>query len=170
MAVGCWFPSEPEDARIPGDALGTYAVVGEIDPGSCGAGALGAPSVWRFEVQLAREESSLYWLNGEAPIEGRVDAEGAFEVLSETRVAVSEPDQERAGCSVVRRDRAAGLLAGEGLDIPTFTGELVYSYESVPGSDCSALVGVEGGFARLPCALGFTLAATRVRAPGTVAP
>ncbi|MCC6216856.1 MAG: hypothetical protein IT376_18500 [Polyangiaceae bacterium] len=166
LATGCWFPSEPGDARLPGEELGTYAVVGTLDPGTCGAGALGAPAVWRFEVRLSRDASSLYWLNGEAPIEGTVGADGAFEIVSETRVGVLEPERDQPGCGVIRRDRAAGRLDGAALDVPSFAGELRYEYASVPGSDCSALVGADGGFERLPCALGFALSATRVRAPG----
>ena len=48
-----------------------------------------------------------------------------------------------------------------------FEGRLRYGYQQAPESDCSPLLGVQGGFETLPCTLGYELDAKRIEAPKT---
>lgn len=157
LLPGCF---DNRDATIPGDPLGSYHVQAALQPSSCGEGALGAPVSWEFDVQLSREPSKLYWLNGQAPIEGTLSKALAFVIDSESVVEVFAATKTQAGCAVHRRDHASGTLAS-GDVVQSFEGTLEYSYAPTSGSACGSLVGVPGGFATLPCNLVYDLTATR---------
>lgn len=164
LALGCQFGEG--DAKIPGDQLGTYRVVASLASSSCGPGALGAPELWEFDVRLSRDDPDLYWLNGEEPVYGTVAADGrTFSFDSATRVTLAPPRNGRGGCIVARRDSATGRLAGAALDVPSFDGALRYGYSATGESDCAEWLGLEGGFAVLPCEIAYDMVATRTALP-----
>ncbi len=154
------------DAKIPGEELGTYRVVATLGSSSCGPDALGAPDVWEFDVRLSRDDPDLYWLNGEEPVYGTLAADGlSFSFDTETRITLQEPRNGRGGCVIVRSDRASGRLEGSALDVPAFAGELRYGYSARAGSDCTEWLGLEGGFATLPCSIDYDIPAVRTALP-----
>lgn len=151
-----------KDAKIPGDALGSYHVVGKLQASTCGPGALGSSDVWEFDVKLSRDGRDLYWLNGAEAIAGRIAADDVtFAFDSFVEVPAIEPGGGNLGCTIVRTDTASGTLASPGKDVPSFDGLLRFGYAPRPGGDCTPLVGVAGGFALLPCEIGYQLAAKR---------
>ena len=164
LTVACEFGEG--DAKIPGEPLGTFHVVARLDQSTCGPGALGSPDVWEFDVLLSRDGPDLYWLNGEEPVFGTVAADGVtFSFGTETDVKLSEPGPASAGCTIRRVDAASGTLGGADTDVPHFEGLLRYGYTESTGSECAEYVGVEGGFAALPCEIGYRMTADRTKAP-----
>ena len=162
--LGCAFGEG--DAKVPGDDLGKFHVVGELDSSTCGAGALGSSDVWEFELRLSRDLTGLYWLNGREVISGEIANDGvSFEVRTRLEVDVLEPAPGFVGCTLERYDHAQGKLSSASTEVKSFQGTLGYEYRTLEDSDCSPLVGVEGGFARLPCDLSYELSATRVVSP-----
>jgi hypothetical protein len=151
---------------VPGEELGTYGVVGQLTSSSCGENALGAVDPWQFEVRLSRADRELFWLNGREAIAGRLETDGVSFGF-ETRVEVEALPAERGqkACVVSRSDRAHGVLSASSGDVLAFTGALEFSYTAVDGFDCSPLVGVSGGFEKLPCSMAYGLEAMRTQAP-----
>jgi hypothetical protein len=65
---------------------------------------------------------------------------------------------------MTRVDRASGKLSNAE-DATEFEGKLDYEFTPSAESDCSPLVGVEGGFSSLPCEMHYSMKATRTAAP-----
>jgi hypothetical protein len=150
-----------KDAKIPGDELGSFHVVGRMDVSSCGPGALGSKDVWEFDVKLSRDGDDLYWLNGKEPVYGRIAADGVtFSFDSQSAITTRAAKGAMPGCTVIRRDLASGVLQG-GADVSGFSGDLRFGYAPTPESDCTDLVGVDGGFAQLPCEIGYEMTAAK---------
>jgi hypothetical protein len=159
LAVGC-ADMRDHDARVPGEALGTFHVTAALEASSCGPGALGSTDSWEFDVKLSRDGSRLFWLNGAAPVAGHVDPDGrSFGFETTVTVEVQPARGKLPGCLVERVDRAAGTLEETEGEVTGFDGTLDYAYSTASESDCSSLVGVTGGFAALPCSLGYQMAA-----------
>jgi len=163
-AAGCG--EGGKDPKVPGDALGTFRVHAALESSSCGPGALGSTDVWEFDVQLSRRGSDLYWLNGAEAIPGSIAPDGVSFAF-ESRVAVEvEPRRAgRIGCTIYRNDQASGLLSAAGTDVTSFSGRLRFGYSPEPSSDCGVAIGVEGGFATLPCEMAYDLSGVRTAAP-----
>lgn len=154
-----------KDAKIPGDELGTFHVVGRMESSTCGPGALGSTDVWEFEVKLSRDGRDLYWLNGKEPIYGRLAADGVtFSFDSRSAITTRQAHGAAPGCTVVRRDLASGVLQGSEV-VTGFSGALRFGYAPTEDSECSDLVGIDGGFAQLPCEMGYQLDADNVSKP-----
>jgi hypothetical protein len=165
LSTGCG-DLNGKDAKIPGEPLGTYHVVGSLDASTCGPGALGSSDVWEFDVKLSRDGNDLYWLNGQEAIYGRIAADGVtFAFDSRVEVPSVDPGPGYPGCVVVRTDTASGKLSSASVDVTSFGGLLRFGYAPQAGSDCTPLVGVDGGFAGLPCEIGYDLAADRTETP-----
>jgi hypothetical protein len=154
------------DAKIPGEPLGTFHVIGQLEASTCGPGALGATDLWEFDVRLSRDGADLYWLNGAEAIPGRIAADGTSFAF-DTRVAVAAIPAEKGhpGCTIVRSDSASGSLSSATTDVASFNGRMRFGYSPQAGSDCSAVVGVDGGFATLPCEMSYLIEATRTKLP-----
>ncbi len=154
-----------EDARLPGEPLGTFQVTARITDSSCGPGALGSQDLWEFQVELAADGAEIYWLNGDDTVTGRLAGDQiSFSFDSAGTVQLIEPRPGMPGCAVTRTDRASGVLdAAE--DVRGFSGSLSYGFVPGAGSDCSEAIGVEGGFYSLPCEIRYTMRAERIAAP-----
>jgi hypothetical protein len=155
-----------KDAKIPGEPLGTFHVIGQLESSTCGPGALGATDLWEFDVRLSRDGGDLYWLNGAEAIPGRIAADGKSFAF-DTRVAVQAipAGKGQPGCTIVRNDSASGSLSSATTDVASFSGRLRFGYSPQAGSDCGPLVGVDGGFAGLPCEMSYLLEAARTHGP-----
>ena len=166
LGLGC-ADMRGHDGRVPGEPLGTFHVTAALEASSCGPGALGSTPSWEFDVKLSRDGSRLFWLNGAAPVAGHVDPDGrSFGFETTVTIEVEPARADRPGCLVERVDRAAGTLEATGSEVTGFEGTLEYAYSVASDADCSSLVGVKGGFAGLPCSLGYAMAATQTeRAP-----
>lgn len=162
VALACLACSSCEfgegDAKVPGEPLGTFEVIAELDSSTCGAGALGSTDLWEFEVQLSKDYDQLFWLNGREVIPGRIARDGeSFEFDTRVQVEVLEPEPGRLGCTLNRRDRASGQLDYRREAVTSFSGRLTFAYIPTTDSDCSPLIGVEGGFSVLPCEMKYDL-------------
>jgi len=156
-----------QDAHEPGDRLGTYHATGKLVSDSCQAAVLGVSSDWQFDVKLSRESHTLYWLNGEEAIPGTIANDGvSFGFQSGVEVKLEAPRGTRPGCVIERSDSASGELSSSSTsDVPRFNADMSFNYAVQRGSECAGFVGVEGGFAGLPCKVSYTLQAKRTAFP-----
>jgi hypothetical protein len=162
--VGCLQLGEG-DAKVPGDLLGTYHVTGRLRQDGCRAPVLGVTDPWAFEIKLSRFGYDLYWLNGREAIVGDIAADGvSFRFETRVDVDFEKAEAARPGCTIERTDRAAGKLAANGTDVPSFESELQFSYTEGDGSECAAagVVGPASGFPMLPCTIAYELKAARL--------
>jgi hypothetical protein len=159
LALGCANLAD-HDGRVPGTELGTFHATASLGASTCGSGALGSADTWEFDVKLSREGSRLFWLNGAAPVEGNIAADGrTFGFETSVMVEVAPAQGRQPGCTVERADSAAGTLAVADDRVDGFDGKIEYAYSAANDSDCTGLIGVSGGFATLPCSLGYGMAA-----------
>jgi len=173
VLAGCDDIFGTRDAHQPGAQLGTFHVVGTRVSNTCGEGALGTTPTWEFDVDLARDDGVLYWDNGAEVVScALADDDKTFSV--ETLIVVNMRSEETTGygpCSVRRRDVASGALSDAGEDVKKFTATLAYDFAPTEGSQCWDLVeGEQPIFAALPCAMTYTLSATRTAAPPPPSP
>lgn len=162
-STGCDFGEG--DAKIPGEHLGTFHIVARLSASTCGPGALGSQDVWEFDVQMSREDSEVFWLNGEEPVTGALAADGvSFAFDSSAQIQLIEPGPGYPGCAVIRTDRASGQLDSTE-EVLGFAGKLGYGFVPAAGSDCTEALGVEGGFYALPCEIQYDMTATRTEGP-----
>ncbi len=140
-----------QDGRVPGERLGRFYVEAELVANDCGEGAFDAPGRVSFQIELSREPGVLYWLNGAAPIEGTLDADGrSFTLHASGDHELEAPGPRTPGCRLRRDDTAQGRLDAA-VEPSGFELELRYHYQELEGSDCSALLELPGAPARLPC-------------------
>lgn len=166
VLAGCSGAIADGDGRAFGKDLGTFQVKASLDSSSCGAGALGSPDDWKFDIRLSRDDPELYWNTGAASVVGHIANDGHhFSFQSRTDVDASPASEDGPGCSITRSDSAEGRLDDPGLDVRHFEGKLVYKYDAQAGSDCSRMVGVPGGFQELPCTMSYAIEASRDKPP-----
>ena len=156
------------DPYEPGTGLGTYAVRGTLKTNSCGSGQ--APDPWSFSVKLSTDPGILYWIQGSLPVSGTLSTTNVAALTSSSTQASYAGDSSVPVCSIVRTDTlAATLIPDPSLahEYASFTGTLSYAFaEDSSSTDCSgALVDNGGGYAALPCAVSYTLTATRTALP-----
>lgn len=168
-SAGC--VGRAEDAHEPGDRLGTFHAKGKLVSDSCQAAVLGVSQDWQFDVKLSRDGHTLYWLNGQEAIPGTIESDDvSFGFESGIEVALQPPRGARPGCLIRRRDSATGKLSSKSTsDVRRFTAEMSFNYADKTAtanvSECAGFVGVEGGFADLPCDVTYSLSAERTTLP-----
>jgi hypothetical protein len=162
--VGCSGMMADRDGRALGEDLGAFDVSADLEESSCGPGALGSQEKWNFDIRLSREAAEIFWNSGGGDaVVGTLAADGVtFSFASEKRVEVIPQGRGAAGCAVLRRDQASGVLDETDAEVRGFSGRLTYEFESDAEADCAALVGVEAGFEELPCSMSYDLSAVRV--------
>ena len=165
LSAGCL--GRGQDAHEPGDRLGTYHATGKLVSDSCQAEVLGVSNDWQFDVKLSRESHTLYWLNGAEAIPGTIANDGvSFGFQSGVEVPLQAPRGVQPGCVIQRTDDASGELSSSSTsDVPRFSAEISFSYAVKSGSECGGFVGVEGGFADLPCKVSYSLSGKRTALP-----
>jgi hypothetical protein len=152
-----------KDPYSPGEKLGTFHVSAKLTRSTCGA----TPNPWEFDVRLNHDGAMLYWIQGGAPVEGRVDAAARTELRVETVYDVRAADAKKklAVCSLARTDLFAVTLSGADAKpardpalTTSFSGGLTYTFAPTEGSDCAdQLTSVGGGFPALPCQVDYDL-------------
>lgn len=162
--IGCLQSGADEpthDGKVPGELLGSYAVVGKLVEDECGAELLGAQNPWNFAIKLSRFQRDLYWLNGSEAIVGELAADDASFQFS-TRIDVPI-GRGRAGCIVTRNDAAEGVLSWSPEDEAVgFKANLSFRYQAKNGADCPEFIGVVGGVTHLPCGVSYALSGSRL--------
>lgn len=163
-AAGC----TGKDPYNPGETLGTFRVTGSLVSSTCGA----TPNPWLFDVKLRHDAvTTLYWVQGGAPISGMIDATARSTMkASETRsVRAADPKTKRGACSLVREDNLDVVLAPVTMpltdvkDVKTFKGTLEYRFAPVQGSECDdQLLDSGGDFAALPCKVSYEIGGEKV--------
>ncbi|HYP99316.1 MAG TPA: hypothetical protein VER96_11660 [Polyangiaceae bacterium] len=163
--VGC--VGHAQDAHEPGDRLGTYHATGKLVSDSCQAAVLGVTSDWQFDVKLSRQSHTLYWLNGAEAIPGTIASDNvSFGFESGVQVTLQAARGAVPGCVIERSDNASGKLSSSSTtDVQRFNVDMSFTYAVQPGSLCAGFVGVEDGFAALPCKVSYSLTAERTALP-----
>jgi hypothetical protein len=157
---------QPVDPDGPGELIGLFAVAAKLDTNTCGAGALGAPTNWTFDIRLSREGELIYWDKNGDVVTGQLSADKrtfSFDTTVALNMRDANSDPFLPPCTVERRDRSDGQIA-EG--DTSFSGTLSYGFTPTVGSDCTDLVfGEAPVFIAIPCAMTYELTATRSDAP-----
>lgn len=167
LCVGC--VGHGQDAYEPGDRLGTFHATGNLTNDTCQAPVLGVTSQWQFDVKLSREANTIYWLNGEEAIPGTIASDGtSFAFQSGVDVTLQAAQGAQAGCVILRSDTASGVLSSSSTDVSSFAIGMSFGYSIETGSECAGWVGVQGGFAALPCMVSYNLTAERTALPTAV--
>jgi len=164
LALACWSCSGPPGAgRQLGDDLGGFQVSARETANGCGAGALGSPPSFEFEIDLSREQRELFWGRRSS---SRLDAALRFELLELVDVELVTARGNQPGCSIGRADRISGtLLPDEAGQILGFTGQLEHSFSVAAGQQCSLDDRLAAGLPQLPCSIAYELTAERSREP-----
>jgi hypothetical protein len=142
--------------------LGTYSVTGTLGMNSCGAG-LGAPSPWKFAVQMSEQGTMLYWSNLDAspPLSSKLVSHATTITSTETANVDGAADGGGGPCTMTRTDTIQVQLA-EGSDPATFTGSLQYAFTVASGADCSDQLSANGGtYDTLPCSMRYAMTGSR---------
>lgn len=157
-----------KDPYNPGTALGTYHVTGTLKTNTCG-GAGTAPDPWSFDVKLSKDHSTLYWIQGDVPVQGTLDANLHTSMTSEGTTTIHDADAGLAKCAITRDDALDTTLKIDPNDangILGFNGTLGYTFSATSDSDCSdQLTAVGGGFDALPCSVSYAILGVRTKAP-----
>jgi len=167
LGAGC----TGKDPFNPGTKLGTFHVTAKLTQSTCGA----TPDPWEFDVRLNHDGSTLYWIQGGAPIEGRLDASARAELTAEIveEVRAANARSKLPACAIARTDALAVTLAGaDAKPAPDaslatgFGGSLVYTFAPTEGSDCTDQVtAAGGGFDALPCEVRYDLSGALTSTP-----
>jgi hypothetical protein len=165
-----------KDPMNPGEPLGTFHVSATLQATSCGATTAApastddvawAPPSWAFDIRLAQDGSTLYWIQGDVPVSGNIDpTHRATLSTSAIHVLVPPNTPGQAACAMERNDAVDLTLAGS--PITHLSGALRYAYTPTSDSDCSAMLAAAGGsFQALPCQVVYAITADRTVAPAT---
>lgn len=159
-SVGC--SARPGDGRSLGSDLGTFSVDAEREANTCGPNALDNPNQFAFDVELMRADTELFW-DGSG---GRLGAGLDFELSAAVRTELRAARGVDGGCSIVREDVIAGVLAADDSGaITSFTGEMAFAFAATPESTCT-LEELEGAdLPQLPCRMSYALRGRRTRVP-----
>ena len=156
-----------KDPYRPGESLGVFRVTGSLVKTTCGS----TPNPWAFDVKLRHDRSTLYWVQGDAPVSAIADPT-AHAVLKSGAVNTVRPANEKtktAACTLARTDVVDLMLApvaAPGTNdlggTTSFKGTLTYRFAPTEGSSCDdQLVDSGGGYAALPCEVHYELSGTR---------
>lgn len=171
-AAGC----TGKDPYAPGETLGTWSVTGALVSTTCGA----TPNPWQFDVKLRHEDTTVYWVQGGAPISGRIDpaARATLKASDVRTVREANAKTKTAACTMAREDVVDLTLSpvttpsttttATTVDLSTatsFKGTLSYRFSVSEGSMCDDQLTESGGdFDALPCEVKYTLEARRTAA------
>lgn len=152
----------PGAGRRLGADLGTFSVEASEADGGCGAGALGSTPRFRFDVELSRADSELFW-DGQG---GTIDESSKFEVAARSSVVLRPARGSDPGCSVLRDDVIWGLLLADAAGaVVGLSGTMRFTFQAAAGSACTLDDTAEAAVERLPCSLSYELEGSRTRAP-----
>ena len=161
-----------KDPYAPGTSLGTFHVDATLASSSCGT----APNPWAFDVRLAHDGATLFWIQGGAPIEGKLDGvtrKASLSAMTESTVRAADARAKVAACVLTREDAlevelvdASGATLASAPGATSFRGTLTYRFAPAAGADCSdQIAAAGGGYDALPCAVTYGVTAVRTKAP-----
>jgi hypothetical protein len=161
-----------KDPYNPGTPLGTFHVSAKLTSSTCGE----VPNPWEFDVKLAHEESTLFWIQGGAPVAGTMDhsARATLKTTDSRELRPANAKTKMPACVVIRDDVLDVALGGEKPEVPLtivgeatrFDGKLTYRFSPMQGSECSDQTLDQGGdFAVLPCDVSYDLTAAQTKKP-----
>jgi hypothetical protein len=160
-----------KDPYSPGTKLGTFHVSAKLTQTTCGS----VPNPWEFDVRINHDGPTLYWIQGGAPIQGRVDATARTQLHAQVVQEVRRADQKTrtASCSIARTDVLAVTLVGadgkpttDPALMTSFGGDLIYAFTPTEGSACDdQLATVGGDFDALPCEVHYDLSGVATASP-----
>jgi hypothetical protein len=155
-----------KDPYRPGDPLGAFHVTGSLVSNSCG----NTPNPWQFDVHLRHDKTTLYWVQGAAPIAGLVDAtaRATLKATAVQTMRAADAKTQAPGCAIARADVLEVVLApvvtpvADVTGATSFKGSLTYHFAVTDGSDCQDQLADSGGdFTALPCDVHYDLVGTR---------
>ena len=155
-----------KDPYRPGESIGAFHVTAKLVSTTCGK----TPDPWEFDVRLRHEKTTLYWVQGDAPISAVVDPSAAAVLKSSATQTVRAADakSQTAACAMQRDDVVNLVLAPiakPAVDLqPTtsFTGPLTYHFAPTEGSQCEDQLAESGGdYDVLPCDVHYELTGKR---------
>ena len=160
-----------KDPYEPGTQLGTFTVDATVTTNDCGIDPGASP--WVFTVKIGVDPGTIYWEQGSVPVAGKFTAAHLATLNSTSTLAAGGAgiDAGAGGACVMERDDALSAtfvpdptLAG---NYESFSGTLAYTFKEGAGSgDCSGQLSANGGqYAKLPCTMGFGIAAKRTALP-----
>jgi hypothetical protein len=164
-SVGC----SGKDPYRPGESIGVFHVSGKLVASSCGA----TPDPWAFDVRLRHDATTLYWVQGDAPVSALLDATAKAVLTSSATLTARAATANAVGCTMARTDTVELVLAPvstpvtvtastEVTSATSFTGSLKYHFAASEGSLCDDQLADNGGqYAQLPCDVQYELAGAR---------
>jgi hypothetical protein len=164
--IGSGSACSGKDPYRPGESLGAFQVTGKLVSSSCGA----TPNPWTFDVRLRHDKTTLYWVQGDAPVAGLVDpsAHATLKATAVQTMRAADAKSQAAGCSLSRADVLDVVLApvvtpvADVKGATSFKGSLTYHFVPTEGSDCQDQLAESGGeFTALPCDVHYDLVGTR---------
>ena len=156
------------DPYRPGESVGAFHVTSKLVSTSCGP----TPDPWEFDVKLRHEATTLFWVQGDAPISAQLDATARAVMKSSVVNTVRPADAktQTAACTMSRSDvvdlvlapATAPMVAADVGGATSFKGTLAYQFDVVEGSSCEDQLTESGGdFAKLPCSVSYEITAKR---------
>jgi hypothetical protein len=159
-SLGC--SARPGEGRSLGTDLGTFSVEATREANTCGPNALDNPSQFAFDVELARADTELFW-DGSG---GRLGTSLDFELGAAVRTSLRAARGLDGGCSIVRDDGIAGMLAADDSGaITSFTGAMAFAFAATPESTCTLEELEAADLPQLPCRMSYALRGRRTRVP-----
>jgi hypothetical protein len=155
----------PGEGRELGDDLGTFRVAANEQENSCGAGVLGAPPTFDFDVELASDALEIFW-NGQTA--GSLDHGMRFDLRASVMVE-GEDLGTQPTCRIERRDHVWGTLRDSEEGIDGFSGTMTYDFRAAAEAICDEFDQEQAGVPVLPCQMRYELAAERTRKPESAA-
>ena len=157
------------DPYRPGEPVGVFHVTSTLVSTTCGP----TPDPWEFDVKLRHDATTLFWVQGDAPISGQLDrtARAVMKTSVVSTVRPADAKTKTAACMMARSDLVDLVLAPATAPVMTtadvsaatsFKGTLSYEFNVVEGASCEDQLTESGGdFAKLPCSVSYGISATR---------
>ena len=157
-----------KDPYNPGTPLGTFHVVGKLTTNTCDASG-GVPDPWEFDVKLARDGSTLYWIQGGPPVQGTLDSKSHTAMTSSDTQTLEKNDAGVAACALIRDDALDTTILADPNDstgVLAAVGTLSYTFSQTSDTDCSDQLTIAGGgFEAIPCTVSYVITAKRTALP-----
>lgn len=154
-----------KDPYRPGESIGAFHVTAKLVSTTCGK----TPDPWQFDVRLRHEKTTLFWVQGDAPISGIVDAtaRAVLKAKATQTLRDANPKSLLAACAMQRDDVLDLVLAPIATPVTnltdlqlatSFKGTLTYHFAATDGSECDDQLAASGGdFDVLPCDVHYEL-------------
>ncbi len=161
-----------QSSSLPGDSLGSYAVVGTLATNTCGSG-VGAQNPWNFTAKMSKDDDTLYLdqsddNDGSEIVSGLVDSTDGTTATLTTAVTTNVDGNANgvAGPCNLTLSTSFDLVLNDASASQSFTGKATFAYSAATGvsstTDCTDQLSSSGGkYWTLPCTVQYTVKATR---------